>query len=168
MAEAKSARPWRKPESYKAEKHMRDLVRPFLDSRGYTQVDEIKRALGGGESQIVNALNPQGNPVRLRVRSCWRWGEGGRKPGMISASQLTARYVDSFEATLDNVIRRNNEAQVTDLLLVQSARYRDCLCGLNPGLSAAEALGETARREQRRDQCWSDGTHKEESRRERR
>lgn len=38
----------------------------------------------------------------------------------VSAAQLTARYVNSFEATLDSVIRRNVQAGVTHLLLVQS------------------------------------------------
>lgn len=120
MTETKGKRPWRTPESFAAEKDMRALVKPFLESRGYTRVEQSLTSLAGGESQIIDALSPAGGSVRLRVRSCWRWGQGGRKPGVISASQLTARFVNSFEATLDNVIRRNQEAKVTHLLLVQS------------------------------------------------
>jgi 5-methylcytosine-specific restriction protein A len=119
MTETKSKRSWRKPESFEAERLMRDLVKPFLESRGYAQVEDTRRATGGGESQIVNAHDPKGNPIRFRVRSCWRWSIG-RARGKVSAAQLTAKYVDTFEATLDNVIRRNEKAQVTNLLLVQS------------------------------------------------
>jgi len=79
-----------------------------------------REKVGGGESQTIRARNPGGELVHFRVRSCWRWGTGGREPWTISASQLTARYVDSFEATLDNLIRRNLKADITALLLVQS------------------------------------------------
>ncbi|EJL78469.1 hypothetical protein PMI15_04318 [Polaromonas sp. CF318] len=120
MVDTKGKRPWRKPESYKAEKLMRNLVKPFLESRGYTDVEDKRKKMGGGESQTIRARGPNGELVHFRVRSCWRWGAGGREPWTISASQLTARYVDSFEATLDNVIRRNLKADITDLLLVQS------------------------------------------------
>lgn len=119
MAETKAKRAWRKPESFEAEKRMRSLVKPFLESRGYTQVEDTRRPSGGGESQIINACNLEGKPIRFRVRSCWKWPTGGAR-GKVSAAQLTARYVDSFEATLDGVIRRNAQAQVTHLLLVQS------------------------------------------------
>lgn len=119
MADSKSKRPWRKPESFEAEKQTRAMIKPFLQSRGFTHIEDTRRSLGGGESQIVDAIDQNGEAVRFRVRSCWRWSNG-RERGKVSAAQLTARYVGSFEATLDAVVRRNANAKVTHLLLVQS------------------------------------------------
>jgi 5-methylcytosine-specific restriction enzyme A len=116
---AEGKRPWRKPESYQAEKITRDLVKPFLESRGYTGIQDNRRPAGGGESQIVNAVNLDGQPVRFRVRSCWRWSNGREKP-KVSAAQLTDKYKVSFETTLNDIVRRNEEAGITHLLLVQS------------------------------------------------
>lgn len=119
VPDTKVKRAWRRPESYEAEMLTRNLVKPFLESRGYLQVSDIRRKLGAGQSQIVEALDPRKMPIRFRVRSCWRWSNG-REPGKVSAAQLTARYVGSFEETLDNVIRKNEKVKVTHLLLVQS------------------------------------------------
>lgn len=79
-------RQFRTQESLQAERRSRNLVKPFLESRGFVAVDDNRRPVGEAESQTVSATSPSGTRISARVRLCWRYQRG--KPETISAAQL--------------------------------------------------------------------------------
>lgn len=61
-------RAFRREESFAAERVTRDLVKPFLESKGYTQVEDRRVKHGSSQSQHVSALDEDHKPVRLLNR----------------------------------------------------------------------------------------------------
>jgi 5-methylcytosine-specific restriction protein A len=119
MAEEK--REFRSPESYEAEAHTRNWVQQFLEGFSFSQIRDERFPVGKGESQLIDALAPSGKPIRIRVRTCWHWGEN-RPPRArkFSAAQITARVKGDWIETLDNIAYRLSESGITHLLLVQA------------------------------------------------
>lgn len=109
-------RPFRTLESYKFEKVSRDAVAPFLKARGILDLQE-KRL---GNSQIVSATMPDGLPVRMRVRLCWR--RDGRNPreNKYSAFQLQSKNAGGdWDAALKHVADRDISKGITHTLAIQ-------------------------------------------------
>lgn len=113
-------RAFRTEESYAAELISRNAVRPFLESRGYAVLEDARRKVGEGESQIVSARAPDGSQLRMRVRLCWR-REGRRvTEKLYSAAQLRARTIDGdWDKTLDHLVARDADDAITHSLLLQ-------------------------------------------------
>ncbi len=88
------ARPFRGEDSYIAERITRSMVKPLLEQKGYTNVEDTRVRYGNNESQHVTAVDPMGRPVKMHVQSCWR--RDGRKPRerLYSAAQLMATIKD--------------------------------------------------------------------------
>jgi 5-methylcytosine-specific restriction enzyme A len=113
-------RAFRTLESYAAELVSRDAVRPFLESRGYVVVEDARRKVGKGESQIVSAHAPDGSYLRMRVRLCWRRGGRRATEKLYAATQLRARTIDGdWDKTLDQLVARDAEDSITHTLLLQ-------------------------------------------------
>ena len=74
ITEKMGKRAWSALESFQAKRLMKNLVKPFLETRGYTQVEETIRASDAGETKIISCYDASGNWIRIRVRSCWRCG----------------------------------------------------------------------------------------------
>lgn len=118
MADGKRA--FRSPDSYNAETITRDLVRPFLEARGFTVEDDHRDKVGeSGQSQVVTALDASGNRLRIRVKLCWTWASNRTPKRNYSASQLAARMRGDWNATFNNIMERQNKAGITHYLIVQ-------------------------------------------------
>lgn len=111
-------RRFRTDESLLAETRSREMVKPFLEPRGFTAVNDDRRSMGEAESQTVSATSPDGSRISARVRLCWRYRPG--KPETISAAQLRARTIDGdWELTLSEIRDRAVASGVTHFLLLQ-------------------------------------------------
>jgi 5-methylcytosine-specific restriction protein A len=120
MAKETGKRAFRSPESYAAERVSRDAVKPFLELHGYRDAVDVRRKVGEGDSQLVTALTPDGEAVRMRVRLCWR--REGRRPTerLYAAAQLRARTIDNnWELTLDSLIAGELRDGITHTLIFQ-------------------------------------------------
>lgn len=126
-------RPFRTPASYQAERITRDAVVPFLQDRGLRVTEELRRAVGPGESQIVAAQWPDGRQARMRVRLCWR--RDGRNPreNLYSAFQLRARTLDGdWDRTLESIAGRDAREGVTHTLALQRQGHEIVFAALIP------------------------------------
>lgn len=113
-------RAFRTEESYAAELVSRDAVRPFLESRGYAVLEDARRKVGEGESQIVSARAPDGAQLRMRVRLCWRRDGRRATEKLYSAAQLRARTIEGdWDKTLDQLVARDAGDGITHTLLLQ-------------------------------------------------
>lgn len=113
-------RAFRKPESYVAERISRDLIRPFLEDRGFVEIEDIRRKVGLGESQEVVAKSPNGESMRMHVKLCWRRDGRNAREGKYSAAQLRADTVDGdWLLTLQYIVERNAEQSITHFLILQ-------------------------------------------------
>jgi 5-methylcytosine-specific restriction enzyme A len=114
-----SPRPFRRKESYEAERLTRDAVVPYLSTRGFTVLEEERTPVGEGESQIITALGQDGTRFKMRVRTCWTWAGKPARERQISAAQLMARAGDDWDAALENLHSRQQAANVSHFLLAQ-------------------------------------------------
>lgn len=118
MADLK--RTFRGQDSYEAEALTRDLVRPFLESRGFAVLTYDRATVGkGGQSQIIEVMQPDATRLRTRVKVCWTWAHNRTPKRNTSASQLAARIKGDWDATFDNILQRQQKAGVSHYLLVQ-------------------------------------------------
>ena len=120
---AQKQRAFRSAESYAEERISRDAVEPFLVTHGWTVIENNRRKVGQGESQVITARSLSGDTIRMRVRLCWR--RGGRKAteNLYSAAQLRARTVDGdWNKTIDHLTTRDVRQGVTHTLLFQRDR----------------------------------------------
>ena len=117
---ATGSRAFRKPESYIAERISRDLIRPFLEDRGFIGIEDIRRKVGLGESQEVVAKSPSGESMRMHVKLCWRRDGRNAREGKYSAAQLRADTINSdWLLTLQFIVDRNAEQSITHFLVLQ-------------------------------------------------
>lgn len=117
---AKTKREFRSQKSYDAERISRDLVGPFLHSRGITVLKEHRVKAGPGESQILDARLPDGRAVRMRVRLCWRRDPGHVAARRYSALQLRPNTIGGdWEKTLRDVADRDAREGISHTLAFQ-------------------------------------------------
>lgn len=112
-------RAFRREESLVAERITRDLVKPFLESKGYTKLDDVRTRHGSSQSQHVSAVDETGQPVQLHVQICWR-----RQPGdgrQFSAAQLMMKIKDDdWDGSIRDKVARTASHGATHSLLVQA------------------------------------------------
>lgn len=143
---AQEKRAFRSEQSYAFERVARDAVKPLLASRGFRDIDDQRRRVGLGQSQILRARSPEGHLIVMRVRLCWR--RDGRSPReeLYSASQLRASTLDGdWNATLDHVRDRDEAEGVTHSLFFQRDALSDVYALLVP-TSAVPAIWHAQRR----------------------
>jgi 5-methylcytosine-specific restriction protein A len=117
MATAK--RVFRGPDSIAAEQISRDSVVPFLAQRGFQEIEDKRKVTGSATEQFVIALTPDGQPVRMRVRLCWRREGKNSNERKYSAAQLRAGLRGTWEDTLHFVVERDRQQGNTHNLILQ-------------------------------------------------
>lgn len=111
-------RPFRTDDSTHNELITRDAVVPFLACRGFQDIRESRRTAGTAITQLIEASVPGGQVMNIRVRLCWRRRTADELK--YSAAQLRARLInEDWDATLEKIMRRDLEQQVTHNLLLQ-------------------------------------------------
>lgn len=115
-----NVRDFRKPESYEAEQRSRDLVKPFLESRGFQVAADERKVTGTAQSQTVTAVSASGQEIRIRVRLCWR--KERETSLLFSAAQLRAHFVDGdWDKTLKQLDQAYYKDGITHVLFFQRA-----------------------------------------------
>ncbi|WP_081015327.1 MULTISPECIES: HNH endonuclease [Pseudomonas] len=113
MKSTPQKRAFRTPESIQAETSTREMLKPFLESRGFTDISDVRI----GHSQLLSARSPEGRWFRARVRLCWRWEDRKEK---YSAAQLRARLSHGdWDKTIVQIVDREGPRGITHALLVQ-------------------------------------------------
>lgn len=123
-------RSFRTPESYEAERITQALVAEYLRARGFENiVDKWER-----NGQTITATTPSGGILVMRVRQCWRRGEGdtrGYRP--YAAAQLLAEVTnDDWEGSLRAKVERDRASGLSHLLFVQREGEEIVLAALVP------------------------------------
>lgn len=110
-------RVFRTPESYEAEQTTRGMIAPFLTQRGFAITSDRWIARG----QTIEATDPSGTPIMIRVRQCWRRGENdtrGYRP--YAAAQVLADVTgDDWEGSMEAKAARDGARHITHYLFVQ-------------------------------------------------
>jgi 5-methylcytosine-specific restriction enzyme A len=116
-----TGRAFRTPASYASEHTSRDAVVPFLRSRAYDVLQDERRSLGEGDSQVITAVSPAGEPIRMRVRLGWRRDDSRPvRTKKFAAAQLRARLIDKdWIKTLHHLMERDAHERITHTLLFQ-------------------------------------------------
>lgn len=115
-----SARAFRGEDSYIAERITRGMVKPFLEQKGFTNVEDIRVRYGNNESQLVEALDPAGSGLKMHVQSCWRREGRNARERLYSAAQLLSRIKDGdWDGSIRGKFERAAARGVTHSLLVQ-------------------------------------------------
>lgn len=115
------SRPFRSTASLRAEEVSRDLIRPFLMSRGFRNVLDRRKTAGTSQEQLLLATSPDGKPVGLSVRLCWRRSGKRQNQKTYSASQLMARLPPEKEwvEAIGEKAQRRKQDGATHMLFVQ-------------------------------------------------
>lgn len=144
------AREFRTPESYIAERITRDMLKRFLEERGFSPVHDVRKAAGKSESQVISATSPDGEHLVMWVRLCWRRDRKSAREAKYSAAQLQARIKGTdWVASLENRMATAAAKGVTHLLLVQRDEARILYAACIP-LSAVIPIWERQRDESNR------------------
>ncbi|WP_322049780.1 HNH endonuclease signature motif containing protein [Paraburkholderia bannensis] len=115
-----NARQFRSSESLAEEAVTRNAIAPFLSARGYRVLEDRRAQTGTAISQFVRVQGPDGPPLQMRVRLCWRRSGERLNKVNYSAAQLRARLInDSWDNTLAFVIERDRAEGNTHHLFVQ-------------------------------------------------
>lgn len=114
-----SKRPFRRPESYRAEKITRNMLPTFLQGRGFI----IKRDAREHQGQTIVTISPNRELLTMCVRLCWRRETSGRGTERIwaySAAQLLAKIRNNnWIGSLEDKVGREKAKGVTHMLFVQ-------------------------------------------------
>ncbi len=83
-------------------------------------MEDRRAQTGTAISQFVRILGPEGLPLQMRVRLCWRRSGERLNKAKYSAAQLRARLInDNWDDTLDFVVERDRAEGNTHHLFVQ-------------------------------------------------
>lgn len=128
-----SDRMFRRPESYEAEESTRNMLPDFLESRGFSEIADKRQNHGSSISQRIEAISPEGNPVSMQVRLCWRRKKEGPAAALYSAAQLLAKIKDNdWEGSLRDKVARDKAKGATHYLIVQREREAIASAALVP------------------------------------
>src|SRR6266567_1597088 len=111
-----AAREFRTSESYKAERETRGMISTFLRTRGFRNVSDKRTPIGITQSQTIEATNPVGEVIKIRVKLCWRRRDQVRR----FAVQLVAKITNNeWEPTLHRFVERAHRDGCTHFLFIQ-------------------------------------------------
>ncbi|MGH8108661.1 MAG: HNH endonuclease [Arenimonas sp.] len=128
-------RDFRGADSYAFERVARDAVKPLLTERGFTDIEDVRKHIGLGQSQIVKATTPNGEFISMRVRLCWRRDGHSRKGHLYSAAQLAAKTIDgNWDATVAHIVKKDVEIGVSHTLFFQRDLNSDVHALLIPSI----------------------------------
>ncbi|WP_261530682.1 HNH endonuclease signature motif containing protein [Burkholderia multivorans] len=115
-----NSRPFRSAESLAEEAVTRNAIAPFLSARGYQVLHDQRAQSGTAITQFMRAQDPNGMPLQMRVRLCWRRSGERANKAKYSAAQLRARLInDSWDDTVAFVVERDRAEGNTHHLFVQ-------------------------------------------------
>lgn len=130
-------RVFRSEQSYVFERVARDAVVPLLRSRGITVLDDNRRTVGRGQSQLIDAQLLDGSRARIRVRLCWRRDGRNASEDLYSAAQLAASTKGrGGAAAVEDLAHRDRSAGITHTLFFQ----RDAVRNVHAALVPTDAL----------------------------
>lgn len=110
-------RSFRTEESYNAEAITRRIIPEFLAHRGFRDVKDNCKRIGTSVSQTIHAISPNGQPLSIRVKLCWRPRDSRIT---YSAVQLLAKIRNNdWEGELQRFVQRAAEDGITHFLFVQ-------------------------------------------------
>jgi 5-methylcytosine-specific restriction protein A len=113
-------REFRTTESYEAERVTRDMLPGYIRRLGFTDVRDVRRSHGRTESQTIHATMPNGEPLAMRVRLCWRRTSKKWQPDTYSAVQLLQTIEnDDWDGSLTAKVEREKSDGTTHFLFVQ-------------------------------------------------
>jgi 5-methylcytosine-specific restriction enzyme A len=116
----RAGRQFRGEESYVAERITRGMVQPFLEQKGWTNVEDVRVRYGNNESQYVSAIDESGQRLKMHVHSCWRRERGDERERLFSAAQLMASIKDDdWEGSIRDKLARSKSQGATHSLFVQ-------------------------------------------------
>lgn len=139
MEPSSQKRAFRTPESIQAERETREMLKPFLEDRGFTEVTDRRK----GHSQLLTATSPEGVKFSARVRLCWRWED---QPEKYSAAQLRARLNNGdWDLTIAELVGREAPLGVTHALLVQRYKSDIRFAALIPVAAMTDIINEQKR-----------------------
>lgn len=113
------SREFRSAASYAAEDKTRAMVVPFLTSRGFTKLQEQTSLHGKVRSQVVTGIAPSGEPVKLRIRLCWRKERNDRARGYSAAQIIPKVEPGEWIEAFARLVERHAKEGVTHLLLIR-------------------------------------------------
>lgn len=117
---SKAQRDFRSPESIEQELLTRDAISPFLKSRGFQGVEDERIISGSAVQQFISAKDPEGRPLKMRVRLCWHRGDFRSNKRKYSGAQLAVRPREGgWDATLDFLAERDRAHGISHNLLLQ-------------------------------------------------
>jgi hypothetical protein len=125
-------RSFRTPESMAAEQVTRAMLPEFLERRGFTDVENV--AIRNG--QTLNATDPAGQKLAMRVRLCWRRESGSRESARsrtYSAAQILADIGQrDWIGALEHKVKGERSQGTTHLLFVQNEDGKIIMAALVP------------------------------------
>jgi len=113
-------RSFRTQESIGEERITRGMVVPFLEARGFTNVDDQR----SGASQTIAAVTDAGEAIRMSVRLCWRMDAVRAKRALkgtdFAAAQLIAKVAPGEHlAAIEQKVARETEKNLTHTIIVE-------------------------------------------------
>lgn len=112
-------RNFRSAESYREEHLSRQRIVQFLITKGFRDVQDVRKKYGSTESQTISARSPSGARLRMRVRLCWR-PRRQDSSRQFAASQLMARIEHGdWEGSIRSKVERQKAEGITHLLVAK-------------------------------------------------
>jgi 5-methylcytosine-specific restriction protein A len=112
-------RPFRYPESYKAEQITRKMVRPFIEARGFAVAADSFDPAKKSQTQSIQATDPAGRSTLIRVKLCWPSRKTGPEKSFGYASQLIAKVKDGdWEGSITRYVEGARRKHITHLALI--------------------------------------------------
>jgi len=112
-------RAFRTPDSIQAERFTRPMVGPLLLSKGYTNVTDSYDPAKRSQGQTIQAIDPNGHSVHIRVKLCWRPRprSAGREP--FFAAQLFAKIKNGdWDGSIKSYVETARTHSITHFLFV--------------------------------------------------
>ena len=112
-------RPFRYPESYEAERITRKMVSPFIEARGFAVAADSFDPAKKSQTQTIQAADPTGRPVRIRVKLCWPSRKTAPDTSVGYASQLIAKTKNGdWEGSIKRYVEGARRHHITHLAFI--------------------------------------------------
>jgi 5-methylcytosine-specific restriction protein A len=112
-------REFRTPESYGAEHVTRKMVSPFLTTKGFAVASDSFNPSKKSQTQTIEATDPTGQTVRIRVKLCWRPRESSVSKITRYAAQLIAKIKNGdWDGSIKGYVERARRDRITHFAFI--------------------------------------------------